>query len=120
MKKLILYISLLCLFAILILSFTASSTAETVYYQIANRKSMLDIVVIDEEAKPFPGATVRLVELNKDTITNADGIAALKISQHNCIMVVSFIGYQSKVIRVIRGNTMPYKVILYPERLTKN
>lgn len=119
MKKLVLYISLLCLFAILILSFTASSTAETVYYQIANRESMLDIVIVDEEAKPFPGAAVRLVELNKDTITNADGITALKISQHSCIMVVSFIGYQSKVIRVIRGNTTPYRVALYPERLTK-
>lgn len=120
MKKLVLYISLLSLFAILIFSLTASSPAETVYYQVASRESMLHVVVVDEEAKPFPGATIRLIELNKDTITNAEGIAALKISQHSCIMVVSFVGYQPKVIKVIRGNTTPYQVTLYPERLTKN
>lgn len=120
MKKLVLYISLLSLFAVLILSFTSSSPAETVYYQIASRESMLHVVVIDEEAKPFPGATVRLIELNKDTITNAEGVAVVKISQYSCIMAVSFVGYQPKVMKVIRGNPAPYKVALYPERLTKN
>jgi len=120
MKKSALFISLLSLFAILIVSLTASSPAETVYYQIAGREAMVHVFVVDEEAKPFPGATVRLTELHKDTITNADGVAALKITQHNCIMAVSFVGYQAKLIRVIRGNTMPYQVQLYPARLTKN
>lgn len=120
MRKVALFISLLSLFAILIFSFTASSPAETVHYQIATRESMLHVVVVDEEAKPFPGAMVRLIALNKDTITNADGMAAVKISQYSCIMVVSFIGYQCKLIRVIRGNTTPYKIALYPEHLRKN
>lgn len=120
MKKIALFISLLSLFAILMVSLTASAPAETVYYQIANRESILHVFVVDEEAKPFPGATVRLTELHKDTITNADGVAALKITQHSCIMVVSFVGYQSRIIRVIRGNTIPYQVQLYPARLTKN
>lgn len=120
MKKLALFISLLSLFAILIVSLTASTPAETVYYQIAGRESMLHVFVVDEEAKPFPGATVKLTELHRDTITNADGIAALKISRHSCIMVVSFVGYQPKAIRVIRGNTVPYQVQLYPAQLTKN
>lgn len=120
MKKSALFISLLSLFAILIVSLTASVPAETVYYQIAGRESMLHVVVVDEEAQPFPGATVRLTELHKDTITNADGIATLKISRHSCIMVISFVGYQPEAIRVIRGNTTPYRVALYPARLTKN
>ncbi|RAJ29097.1 carboxypeptidase-like regulatory domain-containing protein [Pedobacter cryoconitis] len=120
MKKVALSISLLALFAILIFSLTASSPAAPVYYSIAARECMLHVTVVDEESNAFPGATVSLKELHKDTITNADGVAALMISRHSDMLVVSFAGYQTQMIKVIRGNTKPYKVKLYPAGLLKD
>jgi hypothetical protein len=121
MKKLVLLTGLLSLSAILIQSsIKTHSPAKPVYYRLANPECTVNIAVVDEEFIPFPGATIKLKGINKDTITNPDGMAKINIPQYSYgTIAVSFIGYQRKEIKLMCGNSKPYIIQLRPDSLIK-
>lgn len=64
-------------------------------------------VVIDENSEPITGATITVKGNNSiGTITNIDGEFALKISNPNSILVVSFIGMVSQEIKTNGTNRL--------------
>lgn len=71
--------------------------------------------VIDESKEPMPGVTVQVKGKNMGTVTDLDGNFKLKVPGKNSIIVVSFIGYQSKEIKV--GNEKSFKIKLEEESL---
>jgi len=120
MKKLVLLVSILSLSAILVQSsIKATSPAKPVYYSFPNPECMINVTVVDEELVAFPGATIKLKGINKDTITNPDGMAKIAIPQYShATITVSFAGYQRKDIKVACGNSK-FIIQLRPDRQTR-
>ena len=66
---------------------------------IANSQSFtLKGTVYDENKKPLEGASVRIVELKKSTVTKSNGKFEIKLSKKaEYLIEVRFLGYESKV-----------------------
>lgn len=62
--------------------------------------------VTDENGMPLPGATVLEKGTNNGVSTDFDGIYNLKISKKSTTLVVSFIGYETKEVEVLKGGTV--------------
>lgn len=120
MKKLVLLVSLLSLSAILVQSsIKATLPAKPVYYAFPKPECMINVAVVDEEMMAFPGATIKLKGINKDTLTNPDGMAKIAIPQYShATITVSFAGYQRKEIKVACGSSN-FIIQLHPARQTK-
>lgn len=62
--------------------------------------SMLNISirgkVVDESGKPIAGATVRVLDVDKGAITNADGEFTIDLPNNGFTIIVSSVGYESK------------------------
>lgn len=55
--------------------------------------------VYDEDGKPIPGATVMVKGTTRGTVTNVDGAFTIEV-EPNSLIVVSFVGYETKEIEV--------------------
>lgn len=55
-------------------------------------------IVLDEKGMPLPGATVRIKDSDKRTITNSQGEFFLSGIEEKSIMIISYVGYKAKEI----------------------
>ncbi|QDW27928.1 SusC/RagA family TonB-linked outer membrane protein [Pedobacter sp. KBS0701] len=55
--------------------------------------------VLDEKNLPLPGATVGVKGLKKQTVTNTDGEFTLKDVDEDAVLVITFLGYQTREIK---------------------
>lgn len=60
--------------------------------------------VYDDTNTPLPGANVVIKGTSNGTVTNVDGTFALDADSQDVVLVVSFIGYQTKEIEVSIGS----------------
>ena len=60
-------------------------------------------VVLNESGAPLSGASVTIKENNKSTITDVKGIFKFSVVPKNCMLIVSYIGYTSKEIKIQEG-----------------
>ncbi len=60
--------------------------------------------VVDEKGEPLPGASVRIKAGNIGTITDTDGVFALRNIAEGSMLIISFTGFETKEIEV-KGNT---------------
>lgn len=99
-----------------------------VEYQISNRQIVLkriqekahvssqDNVVLkgkvtDAQGDGLPGATVVEKQTGNGTTTGVDGSFSLKVTNSNAILVISFIGYQTREIPAGQGNNMNIQLL---------
>jgi TonB-linked SusC/RagA family outer membrane protein len=54
--------------------------------------------IVDEKGLPLPGATVSVKGAKKQTQTNPDGVFNINDVEEDAVLVISFLGYQSKEI----------------------
>ena len=68
---------------------------------IINRFQSIDVTgkVLDEKNLPLPGATVKVKDQKKQVLTNSDGEFTLTDVDEDAVLVVSFIGYQTREIK---------------------
>lgn len=67
-------------------------------------------VVKDEQDNPIIGASIKIKGLNSGTITNSNGTFSISASDNNTILVVSYLGYVTKEIKI--GNNSHLDVTL--------
>ncbi len=76
--------------------------------------------VIDEETlESLPGASVIIKGTTKGTSTNIDGKFSLDLAPHEKLLVVSFVGYDSKEIDVTNQNVLTIALSLIKTDLTE-
>jgi TonB-linked SusC/RagA family outer membrane protein len=73
--------------------------------RIASAFTAIDVKgkVIDENGKPMPGATVKTKNGTRYALTNEYGEFSLKNVEENSILVVSYLGYESKEIAAVKN-----------------
>lgn len=78
----------------------------------ASAQSSIHGKISDEKGNPIPGATVQVKGMNKSVSTDQQGNFTLSVPSASSILVVSFIGYESKDIAVL--NQRSINVTLVP------
>lgn len=71
----------------------------------AQTRTITGKVVAKEDGYPLPGVSVRLKNSTTGTVTNADGVFSLPVSETNPVLVFSFIGYTTQE-QTAAGNTI--------------
>ncbi|WP_298709631.1 SusC/RagA family TonB-linked outer membrane protein [uncultured Chitinophaga sp.] len=59
-----------------------------------------------ETQKPMPGATVHVRGTDKATVTNANGEFELETENGEAVLDVSFVGYESKIVKATAGKAV--------------
>ncbi|RLJ80251.1 TonB-linked SusC/RagA family outer membrane protein [Pedobacter alluvionis] len=69
--------------------------------KIIKRFQSIDITgkVLDEKNLPLPGATVSIKGLKKQVVTNKDGEFTLKDVDEDAVLMITFLGYQTREIK---------------------
>jgi TonB-linked SusC/RagA family outer membrane protein len=70
--------------------------------------------VVDETARPLPGATIKLKGTNIVGITRADGTFNFTTSMQNPVLLISFIGYENQEYRIDSKTSFPLQITLTP------
>lgn len=70
--------------------------------------------VTDENGNPIVAATVILKGTSTATVTNANGEYSIVVNKEKAVIVISYIGYESKEIKL--GNALQYNVALQPSQ----
>ncbi|WP_316817324.1 TonB-dependent receptor [Pedobacter nyackensis] len=72
----------------------------------ADMAAAIDIrgTVLDENGNPLIGATVKVKGSSTTTITNENGTFSLKGVSENAELIISFLGYSTKQVKVTSGN----------------
>jgi TonB-linked SusC/RagA family outer membrane protein len=83
------------------LLYAADSKSENVLIQ----QSSISGTILDEMGTPLPGASIVEKGTTNGTQTDFDGNYTLDISSSNSIIIISYIGYESKEISVVSGQT---------------
>lgn len=65
--------------------------------------------ILDEDGNPLPGATIKLKGNDKGTATDASGNFNLQIPDNKGVLIVSFIGYQTREVPVGASLTIVLK-----------
>lgn len=73
-------------------------------------------IVVDEEGLPLPGATIKIKNGNATAITGKNGDFSIPNIDENATLVVSYIGYESKEIKVT-SESMVIKLIQNKSKL---
>lgn len=87
----------------------ASSSA---YTEMTEQQQTISGTVADELGEPLPGATVVIKGSTTGTTTDFDGNFSLSITDRASILVVSYLGFQTKEIEV--GNQVNFSIQLEP------
>ncbi len=95
MKNLLKYVFTLSV----LLSFFCANTA------IAQDKQVKGVVISADDQQPIPGVNVRIKGQNKGTVTGLDGDYTMTGLTENDALVFSFIGYETKEVK-IAGNSV--------------
>lgn len=69
--------------------------------------------VVDANNEPIPGVTIQVKGQSLGTVTDLNGAFGLKVPSRNSILVLSFVGFETKEIRV--GNTENFNIIMEEE-----
>jgi len=81
---------------------------------LVEAKRQLDILitgkVTDEKGEPIPGATILVEGSNSGTATDIDGVFTID-AQEGAVLLISFIGYQSKRITVTNQTSITISLI---------
>lgn len=66
-----------------------------------NSASAIDVKgkVLDEKGLPLPGASIRVKGTTQGVVTDVNGVFAIKALDAEAILIVSYIGYQSKEVK---------------------
>nr|WP_315421999.1 SusC/RagA family TonB-linked outer membrane protein [uncultured Pedobacter sp.] len=69
--------------------------------KIIKRFQSIDVTgkVLDEKNLPLPGATVSVKGLKKQVVTNKDGEFTLKDVDEDAVLMITFLGYQTREIK---------------------
>lgn len=67
-------------------------------------------IVKDEEDNPLPGATVRIGNTDRGTITNANGAFKMHIPAETQTLTISYIGMESQIVRI--GRNEAFTIVL--------
>lgn len=70
--------------------------------------------VTDENGNPIVAATVILKGTSTATVTNANGEYSIVVNKEKAVLVISYVGYESKEIKL--GNALQYNVALQPSQ----
>jgi len=60
-------------------------------------------VTAEDTNKPLPGASVIIIDINTGTITDKNGEFSLEVEKENIMLSVSFIGYETLVVKAKKG-----------------
>jgi TonB-linked SusC/RagA family outer membrane protein len=63
-------------------------------------------MVTGENGKPLPNASVKLKGTDKGTSTDADGNFVLQVPDGNYVLIISYVGYQTREITVSKNSTI--------------
>lgn len=66
--------------------------------------------VVDESGNPLPGASIVVKGTNNGTMSDIDGLFSLNVADNNATIVITFIGYNKKEIKL--GNSDKIQVVL--------
>jgi len=67
--------------------------------------------ITDEQGKPLPGATVKIKNGGKVTVTDAGGAYSLTNVDENAILVISFLGFKTQEVAVKGRNTVDVRLM---------
>lgn len=78
---------------------------KTVFFpsnRVAQLQSVVNGKVVDEQGRPLPGASVKVIELNRSLTTNPEGQFSVNVESGTYTFEVNFIGYvkQSRQVKV--------------------
>lgn len=96
---------------------TTKKTIEEKAPIIAIQKEINGIVK-DEKGQALPGVTVRVKNSTKTTSTNSNGVFKISTESNENILIISFIGYETKEIVVSNQSTL--QIQLEPSSLGMN
>ena len=68
--------------------------------------------VLDETNAPLPGANVQLKNSSKSITTDAEGKFTFSVSEASGVLIVTYVGYKSKEIRILGESFMEIKLEL--------
>jgi len=75
-------------------------------------------VVTDAKGEPLPGVNIQIKGAKSGTITDLNGKFGLKVDKVNDLLIFSFLGYQTKELKI--DQSKPMVVILQEESLSLN
>jgi len=116
-----------CLFLVpFLLAFSASVLADvhTVHAKTATNalKKPVDITfkgtVVDSKGSPVPGATIKVKNSTRSTVTNTNGEFTITLAKGEDLLVVSFVGYKTQEISVKDKSSI--RVVLEEENTSLN
>lgn len=83
-------------------SIILSKKEVSIYDRITNYFKAIEVLgqVFDETGKTLPGATVKIKGTERTAVTNALGMFTFKGVDENAVLVVSFLGYKTKEVRL--------------------
>lgn len=84
--------------------YPSNPPAVTTYHHTGPVTGNIKGIVYDDSNTPLPGANVVIKGTSNGTVTNVDGAFALDADTQTVVLVVSFIGYQTKEIEVLTGS----------------
>lgn len=73
--------------------------------------------VLDEQGEPLPGASVQLKVAGRGTSTDVNGIFSLEAGPGEQVLVVSFVGYTTKEVAIVRSGAMSVTLQPAPKSL---
>lgn len=71
--------------------------------------------ITDEAGKPLPGATLKVKGTDLVTVSDSNGLFSLNTSVVNPVLLVSFIGYESKEYVISSRDTHEIQIALIPQ-----
>ena len=92
----------------------AESTAKA--GSIQQQQDSFSGVVVDEKNDPLIGVTIQVKGTSSRTVTDTDGRFTLPAGEKSATLVVSYVGYSTKEVRVSAGRTV--NISLHPDDQT--
>lgn len=82
--------------------------------QIINRFADIIVsgIIRDEKGEALPGATIKIKESNVSTTANSAGRFSISVPDRNAVLIVSFIGYKTKEIKIPKDGSASLEISL--------
>lgn len=95
-------------------AFAAENTAKA--SSVQQQQDSFSGIVVDEKNEPIIGVTIQVKGTSSRTVTDTDGHFTLPASEKHATLVLSYIGYTTKEVRVSAGHAV--NISLTPDNQT--
>jgi len=75
-------------------------------YTISSQEYIIKGRIVDEDNVPLPGVSILVKDTSIGTSTDFDGNYTLKVTDHNAILIISYIGFKSKKVNINTRSTV--------------